>query len=331
MRRWIEPAKNPTFSLQLPESPSIIHDICPAGAGVGAGLLDSAARGHMSDVMKFQIGAMSIGDILDRGLKLMLARLPTFYAISLIVLTPLILFQLAMPEFMAEMAQPGAVRPGAPPDMTPALILLGVFFLVLIITLILQPVATGAILHVIAQEFIDRHVGVGQALAFAFGRFWRILGASILAGLIVGLGFLLCLVPGVFFLIWYSMVAQVVVVEGLTGNDALARSKAISEGYRGRLFGLLVLLIVIGAMFQVAAGFLEQVLPSMEAVPGPAGQSLVVNHRNQIINILVAQLLGILVQTYQAVCITLFYFDLRIRKEGFDLELAAQQNAPTAP
>jgi hypothetical protein len=25
------------------------------------------------------------------------------------------------------------------------------------------------------------------------------------------------------------------------------------------------------------------------------------------------------------ICLTLFYFDLRIRKEGFDLELAAQQ------
>jgi hypothetical protein len=33
------------------------------------------------------------------------------------------------------------------------------------------------------------------------------------------------------------------------------------------------------------------------------------------------------VETYSAVCFTLMYFDLRIRKEGFDLELAAKQQS----
>jgi hypothetical protein len=42
-------------------------------------------------------------------------------------------------------------------------------------------------------------------------------------------------------------------------------------------------------------------------------------------------LLNFLVQTYGAICFTLLYFDLRIRKEGYDLELAArQQAAPTS-
>jgi hypothetical protein len=49
------------------------------------------------------------------------------------------------------------------------------------------------------------------------------------------------------------------------------------------------------------------------------------------VNTLVAQLLSILVQTYQAVCVTLMYFDLRIRKEGFDLEMLAGQQEPPPP
>jgi hypothetical protein len=47
--------------------------------------------------MKFAIGAMSAGDVLDRGLKLLFARLPTFYLIHLIVLLPAFLFDLAEP------------------------------------------------------------------------------------------------------------------------------------------------------------------------------------------------------------------------------------------
>jgi hypothetical protein len=33
------------------------------------------------------------------------------------------------------------------------------------------------------------------------------------------------------------------------------------------------------------------------------------------------------VQAFAAVCYTLLYFDLRIRKEGIDLELAAREQA----
>src|SRR5262249_22357332 len=48
--------------------------------------------------MKFRIGEMTVGDILDRGLKLLFSRLGTFYTINLIVLLPVLAFQLAMPE-----------------------------------------------------------------------------------------------------------------------------------------------------------------------------------------------------------------------------------------
>ena len=40
--------------------------------------------------MKFQIAAMTVGDILDRGLKMLLANLPAFYLINLMVLWPII-------------------------------------------------------------------------------------------------------------------------------------------------------------------------------------------------------------------------------------------------
>ena len=47
--------------------------------------------------MKFPLGEMSAGDILDRGIKLLFARLPTFYLINLMVLAPAILVQIAAP------------------------------------------------------------------------------------------------------------------------------------------------------------------------------------------------------------------------------------------
>ena len=37
--------------------------------------------------MRFPLGEMTVGDILDRGLKLLFARLPVFYAVNLLVQT----------------------------------------------------------------------------------------------------------------------------------------------------------------------------------------------------------------------------------------------------
>jgi hypothetical protein len=219
--------------------------------------------------MKFQIGAMSVGDILDRGLKLLLARLPAFYLINLIVLTPIIAYQLALPLLlMGEENQIGKVF---------LVGFLGGFVVLLILALILQPIGTAAILHIISQEFIDRHVGIGPAFRFALSRFGSLLGASILAGLIIGVGMLCCLVPGFIFWTWYAFVAQVVVVEGMSASPSLDRSKRLGEGYRWRIFGILFLIGVLSSVIpSVIDAGLGLVLPASEVVPvaGEASASL---------------------------------------------------------
>jgi hypothetical protein len=267
--------------------------------------------------MRFQIGGMSVGDILDRGLKLLLSRLPIFYLINLIVLAPAIVLQVLIPIAQGETVGPEAAAVAA-----------GGGLLVLVLTLILWPIGQAATLYIIAQEFVDVHAGLGEAFRFAFHRFGRLLGASIVVGLIVGIGMLLCLVPGVIFYLWYCFVPQVIVVEGERRGDALARSKELGEGYRGRIFGLVALVFTISLIAGMTVAALEHfVLPAQEFVATDIGPRLVVNVRNQVVHTLVAALVNILVQTFGAICLTLLYFDLRIRREGFDLELAAREQA----
>jgi hypothetical protein len=195
--------------------------------------------------------------------------------------------------------------------------------------LILQPIGSAALLHVIAQEFIDQPSSIGAAFAFALRRFGSLLGTSILAGLTIAVGFVLCCVPGIMFAIWYAFAAQVVVVEGLGGTAAMERSKALTTGYRWQLFGFFAMTFLLSMGVGMLGAVLERILPSMEMVAGPSGlpQQVLVSYRNHAIHVVFLSLLSILVQTYMAICITLYYFDLRIRKEGFDLELAARQQS----
>src|SRR5947209_14566294 len=208
--------------------------------------------------MKFPIGAMSVGDVLDRGLKLLLARLPAYYLINLIVLSPLIVLQ--------AFVLPSVIGSDAPENM--AGVLVGGGLLALVLTLILQPIGTAAILYIITQDYVDRRVTIGQAFSFALGRFGALLGTSILAGLITGLGFVLCIVPGVYFAVIYAFVGQVVVLEGLSGGEALSRSKNLVSGYFGRTLGVLALIFVINFMISL---LLQQtinvLLPPQTMVP----------------------------------------------------------------
>ena len=62
---------------------------------------------------------------------------------------------------------------------------------------ILQTLGTGALIRVVMQEYLGRPVRFGEALRFALGRFGPLLVTAILSGLIVFLGTLACLIPGI--------------------------------------------------------------------------------------------------------------------------------------
>jgi hypothetical protein len=304
--------------------------------------------------MKFPIGAMSIGDIFDRGIKLLIAKLFTFYGITLIVLFPIFVAQvyLEILQIQAQAQTAEAGNPGA--ALIASSIGLG---LLVLLALILQPIVTAATLHVISQEFADQRITVWQALAFAFRRFLAILGTSLLVGLILGVVASICFIAAgiaiglglamagplslvisvplalmfqalwVLMFVWYALCSQVVVVEGMSAIRAMNRSKQVSKGYRWRLFGVLALIMVLYLIPVSMTMILQLVLKPVETVQFGQQVKLVPNLQNVIINQVIGTLLNTLVATYAAVCSTLFYFDLRIRKEGFDLELAAKEQA----
>jgi hypothetical protein len=218
---------------------------------------------------------------------------------------------------------------------------------------VLVLLATAATLHVTAGEYVGRHVGVGEAFGHLLRRLGALLGSSLLAWLVVILTFGLCVVPAfiaaqfvrggplgaltVFFLIclgivfasiraiWYVFVPQVVVLEGLSGLSALGRSKNLTEGFRWRIFGMFILLSLIQAGVILLAQVLGMVCPPAEQIPaGDVLQQKVIPINYEIYVVLIS-LVEVVADSYTVVCWTLFYFDLRIRKEGFDLELMAAQ------
>jgi hypothetical protein len=134
---------------------------------------------------------------------------------------------------------------------------------------------------------------------------------------------LLCLtVIGIPFAIYlglgWALVTEVVVLERGSGRAALRRSGALVRGHRWRAVGMLYLPVMIqvvlssspSALVAVARWFAVSVLGA-----GPE-----VGWYLRIFEVLTTTASGVLFGAFSSIALTLFYFDLRVRQEGLDLE-----------
>jgi hypothetical protein len=122
----------------------------------------------------------------------------------------------------------------------------------------------------------------------------------------------------------YSLAVPACVIENLKARKAIRRSIELSKGARGRIFVLLLLigaidvgLVMLTQFFLFVAAFKHPGQPL-----GPGLQSL-----SQVIAFFTNTFLG----PIMAIGITLFYYDQRVRKEGYDIEWMMQAAGLTAP
>ena len=139
----------------------------------------------------------------------------------------------------------------------------------------------------------------------------------LLSMLVLGPLFIAAVVYGVFMWLRYSLAMPACVVEGLTAWEAIKRSIELSEGSRGRIFVLWLLIYAI----RVGLGLLFAFPIMMYSFKHP-GQQL------PLVYLAFAQVVGFFSNTFigpiYSTGLTLFYYDQRIRKEGFDIEWMMQ-------
>lgn len=163
-------------------------------------------------------------------------------------------------------------------------------------------IGTGAIVRIVSDGYLMRDTTVPEALAFATGRMWSLMVAGFASYLLVFLGMLLLIVPGFIILCGYSVVAQVVVLESPANSlDSLGRSWDLTKGYRRVAFGLAVVLSIVASIPGFVAGLMQ-----FSALALPA--------------LVIASIGAVILAPLLPCGLTLYYYDLRVRKEAFDLQ-----------
>jgi hypothetical protein len=183
---------------------------------------------------------------------------------------------------------------------------------------ILSSIATAATVFVVSESYLGRPLEAADALRRAAPLFSQLIVCSLLLAIVVMFGFLCFFFPGVVLLCGLLLAFPALVLEpGTSPLAALSRSWWLTRGARWRMLGLLVTLVVLLYVPIIAIAALVTIM-----LPSGSGQT------HDVVTLAIVGVLQMLLYPLLYCVLTVAYYDLRVRKEGFDLEVLASTLQP---
>jgi hypothetical protein len=263
-----------------------------------------------------QIGPRSGGKILDLGFNIYFGNLSRLLLASAVIAIPLGLILIGIN--IAAFAEPGRGDELGLVEIGDTLkrVDYDLFTILQVVSIVVFAFAylliIGASYTAANEAYFSRPVEVGQSVRVALRRMHSLLWISLLTAISIALG-LLALIVGAFIV--YTLLAVVIpalLVEDLRGTKALRRSWRLVRNNGWRTF--LVLLV---------AGIFTGLVQGIASIVGEVASGLA--DENIELWVVIVQSLSALAlafaASFTAVITTVIYYDLRIRKEGFDIEL----------
>jgi hypothetical protein len=268
---------------------------------------------------------MTFGDILDGAFKLLKANLRTIVLVSAVFLIPVNLvaafFQrdLLGGYGLLQLANdPSLVDEAASTGPSNALLLGTV--IAAFASFLITPFIGGAVSRVVASSYLGEELGPAPVIRATGRRFLALLGAFFFAFLLKVVGALFCLVGALVPMTFFLVTTPAVMVEELGPIQAMARSVTLVRTRFWAVMGIGVL-----------SGLLASVLEWILSWPFGIVVSVIGFRWGWILSAIGEILPALVTMPLVAIVATLVYFDLRIRNEGFDLQMIAAELARGAP
>jgi hypothetical protein len=194
-----------------------------------------------------------------------------------------------------------------------------------LLSLVLTTLASAACFRAVSSAYLGEQATVRKSLTFAAGRVLPLIWLSILYAVGLVVPFLALFIPGVWLAVAWSIGYPALLAEDVRGSKALGRSYRLVRGRWWPTFGALLVMYLI---VLVISGILGLLL----------GATLVASLSNEAIAAVLTTIINtvssLIALPLFAAMLTIIYYDLRVRKEGFDLHGLARgvgSDAPTSP
>jgi len=279
-------------------------------------------------VATLDLRPLSLGEILDRSFALYRQHFLLFVGIAAIPQILVLAFTLAMlGTFVPFFAAVAAARGGAAPELPPMAALgpiLGIGFVAFIVLVVIGLLAQGATVSAVADFYLGRTTTIRDSFRKARGKVLTLFGVGILSGLAAAVGFILLIFPGFYIICRLLAAVPVAIVENQGSSAALQRSFALSKGKAGRAFLILLLYVMI-----LYAAILLFTMP-LNILAAVAGRNTSMALFSLALSQIGSSVASVVVTPILMICVSVFYFDLRVRREAFDLQMMLHAAAAPA-
>lgn len=173
-------------------------------------------------------------------------------------------------------------------------------------TVLVGPLVSALHIHAVIDIGRGDQPQLGEVTVRALRVLPVVVAAVIASALMIALGFVALIVPGVLLALGWAVVAQVAAVDNDGWLPALRRSRELTRGHYGHIFGLLI----ITGTLSVAISGGAQAIP-LGSTSGAASVALGIATRT-------------ITASFSALTLALLYFDLRARRRGASARGAAR-------
>ena len=239
------------------------------------------------------MSSLGVGGVLSRSFAIWLKNFPAFAVISLFMLSPYLLYTLAVM--------------GGEPDADSLQNLSWVSNL----SFLFEQLAAGTVAYGVFEHLRGARAGVSECISVGLRRALPVILVAAVVGVCIGLGLVALLIPGLVLWCAFSVAAPAAVVEMPGVQGAMARSWQLTKGHRLHIFGVLFLLWLVEA----AVGYL--VLVTLVPDEGATLDDL----RSYVYLILPFEVAWV---ALNGVARAVIYHDLRVIKEGVATEELAR-------
>jgi hypothetical protein len=232
-------------------------------------------------------GSFAVGAVLKRSFSTFFANFVPFTVLALILYLPTLLYGFAS---LGE-AESGIASGDATGDVVFGLL-----------SFVLTYILVGALVYGTVQHLRGQRPSLGAIVNRGMATIGPVVVIAILLSLVLGVGFLLLVVPGLFLLVAYAVVIPAAVVERAGIIGSFKRSWELTKGYRWPVLGIVLVLLLIVILLGLVIGALGGVVT---VATGDVSALVIVNY-------VVSAISGALM----SVVIAVIYHDLRVAKEG---------------
>ena len=269
---------------------------------------------------------LGMGDIFDEGFDLYKRNFVSLLLVTAITVVPLdILLAFVSPALMRQVYDLFSVASTADA--------LGIWFLndgvKLTLFLPLYSLALAPLVMAASACYLQQPGSLRDSFLPVLKRLPGLFLSFLLAGMLLDLGLSFCVIGWPIAASQLVFTPQTFLLERLGPGKALMRSSSLINGYGGRIFSCLLMLgvivWVIGLGVKLPLAYVFELALSVGPHIGSQANVSLPTAVDQTVTLLSGGVTHLLLFPFLVSVLTALYYDIRIRKEGFDIELMSRE------